>query len=358
MPLDPSLANADGSELPPEEPRPHHAGGFWNQPWVQNILPLATSLALHIGLIGVGLALYTAIAVVSQPKHDQIIVPESKSIGKNEVPGGIPHPGLNGDPNRDAAQDLIKDVKDDGFTANPTNSIASAAGGGAASDESSGFLGSNSSSGKGHSTGTGAGQAFGSGTGGGSAPWGPPGGGGGMLPKSNFMGTGGNATKVVYLVDASGSMLQVFGALKQQLKDSINSLDVTAGQQFNIVVFSDGFNSLFKDGMQIASADNKHKAMQWVDDLVSAGTTEPLGAIKFAVGEKPELLYVLTDGFDNVANFDDVVNAFKAGNADGQMHVNCIFLQSGEDDNLVKVLKQIANDGHGEMKIILKSDMN
>jgi hypothetical protein len=357
--LDASLLPGDEGEQPQEEQKPHHASGFWNQPWVQNILPLATSLALHIGLIGLGLALYTAVTVISQPKHDQVIIPESKSISKNEVPGGIPHPGLGGDPNRDAAQDLIKDVKDDGFTANPTNNLASAAGGGAASDESSGFIGANASGGKGHSTGTGSGQAFGSGVGGGSAPWGVPGGGGGLLPKSNFMGTSGNATKVIYLVDASGSMLGVFGALKQQLKESVNALDVTAGQEFNIVIFSDdNVFPLFKNGMEIASADNKHKAMEFIDNAVSTGGTQPIPAIKFALAERPELLYVLTDGFDQIASFDDVINAFKAGNPDGKMHINCIFLQSDEDPKLVSVLKQIAKDGHGEMKTILKSDMN
>ena len=44
-----------------EEPPVHHAGGFFNQPWVQNVLPLATSLFLHIAIIGVGILLYTAV---------------------------------------------------------------------------------------------------------------------------------------------------------------------------------------------------------------------------------------------------------------------------------------------------------
>ncbi len=340
------------------ENKPRHASGFWNQPWVQNILPLATSLVLHIGIIAVGLALYTAYKVVAQPKHDQVIIPESKSMGKNAVPGGIPHPGLGGDANRDAAQDLIKDVKDDGFTANPTNSIAAAAGGGAGDTDNS-FLGANAAGGHGHGVGAGSGNAFGSGAGGGTAPWGVPGGGGGLLPKSNFMGTGGNATKIVYLCDASGSMLGVFGALKQNLKESINNLQVVDGQEFNVIFFSDdNFFPLFKGGMEIASADNKHKAMEFIDNAVSTGGTQPVKAISEAMREHPELLYVLTDGFDQIANFDEVINAFKNGNIDGKMHVNCIYLQSDEDPKLVKVLKQISTDGHGEMKTILKSDMN
>jgi hypothetical protein len=357
---------ADLSQLPEEQGEnpldqkiPRHANGFWNQAWVQNILPLATSLALHVGIISCGLLFYVTVQQVQKVIRDQPIIPESKAVAKNEVPGGIPHPGLDGDPTRDAAQNMVKDVKDDGFTANPANNLASAAGGGAADDETSGFLGASASGGKGHTAGSGSGQAFGSGAGGGAAPWGVPGGGGGLLPRSNFFGTGGNATKVIYLCDASGSMLGVFGALKQQLKESVNNLDVMAGQEFNVIFFSDdNCFQLFKGGMQIASADNKHKAMEFIDNAVSTGGTQPLPAIKAALAQKPELLFVLTDGFDNIASFDDVINAFKTGNPEGKMHINCIFLQSDPDPKLVEVLKQIAKDGHGDMKTILKSDMN
>ena len=357
-----SAKNAVPNEIedPEQDPLaggPRHAGGFLNQPWVQNVLPLVTSLTLHIAIIVLGIALYKAVAAVTNPNKDQVIIPESKAVEKNAMPGGIQHPGLNSDPTRDAAQDAIKNSAEDGFTANATNNIA-ASGGGAGSEESSAFEGANATSGKGSSTGTGSGNAFGSGGGGGTAPWGVPGGGGGLLPKSAFFGTGGNATKVIYLCDASGSMLGVFGALKQQLKESISSLDVTAGQEFNVIFFSDdNVFPLFKGGMQIASSDNKRLAMDFVDNAVSTGGTQPLPAIKFAMDEKPQLLYVLTDGFDQIANFDDVTNAFKAGNPNGSMHINCIFLQSDEDPKLVEVLKKIATDGHGDFKKILKSDM-
>src|SRR5215213_9860787 len=36
----------------------HH--GFWQQPWVQDILPFITSLALHAAIVIVGLLLYAA----------------------------------------------------------------------------------------------------------------------------------------------------------------------------------------------------------------------------------------------------------------------------------------------------------
>jgi hypothetical protein len=353
--IDALLPPSDGEPDQDQQPGFRHASGFLNQPWVQNVLPLATSLALHIGIIVLGIVLYQAVKQVTNPNKDQVIIPESKSIEKNAMPGGIEHPGLNNDKTRDAAQDAIKNSDDSGFAASVSNNLA-AAGGGTGTEESSGFEGASSTSGKGTSGTGGAGSAFGSGSGGGTAPWGVPGGGGGLLPKSNFLGVGGNATKVIYLCDASGSMLSVFNALKKNLKESINQLDVT--QEFNVIFFSDdNCFPLFKDGMHIAGPDNKKNAMEFIDNAVSTGGTVPLPAINFALHEKPELLYVLTDGFDNVASFDDVVNAFKLGNPDGKMHINCIFLQSDPDPKLEEILKQIAKTANGQFNKILKSDM-
>jgi hypothetical protein len=344
-----SLLPQDAEGNPEEQPGsfPQHAAGFFNQAWVQNVLPLATSLVLHVGIIILGIALYKAVEQVANPNKDQVIIPESKAMEKNAMPGGIEHPGLNNDKTRDAAQDMIKNSPEDGFSTSKSNNMAVAGGPGSESTE---FEGANK-------TGGSAGSAFGNGGGGGTAPWGVPGGGGGLAPKSAFFGTGGNANKVIYLCDKSGSMLSVFGALKQQLKESITNLDVT--QQFNIIFFSDsGPDPLFKGGgMMLASPANKKLASDYVDDEVASGGTLPLPAINEALKEKPELLFVLTDGFDQIASFDDVINAFKNGNSDGKMHINCIFLQSDEDPKLEQILKQIAKQGNGDFKKILKADM-
>jgi hypothetical protein len=356
-----SLLPTEGGEGDPEgeQEQPHQPAGFLNQPWVQNILPLATSLGLHVGLITLGILGWQVAKQIGNPNKDQVIIPEAKSIEKNAIPGGIPHPGLNDDATRDAAQDAIKNSDNSGFTDSVSKNVAEALGGGQGDTDPSDSLGATNNTGKGSSNGGGAGNSFGGGSGGGTAPWGVPGGGGGgMLPKSSFMGTGGNANKIIYLCDASGSMLSVFGNLKQNLKDSIQALDLRSGQQFNVIFFSDdNCFPLFKDGMHIATPDNKKLAMDFVDSAVSTGGTQPLPAINFALAEKPELLYVLTDGFDQISNYDDVTNAFKKGDSDGKMHINCIFLQSDEDPKLEEFLKAIADQGHGTFKKILKSDM-
>jgi len=353
-----SLLPGEEPENPDEQAQFHHASGFWNLPWVQNVLPLATSLALHIGILTIGVLFFFGYKEIAKDiNKEQTIIPEAKSIDKNAMPGGIEHPGPLADPTRDVAQDKNKDTDDSGFNTQVSNKIASAEGGSTSNEDASAFEGLQSATGRGHSGGGGSGDAFGSGTGGGSAPFGVPGGGGGMLPKSKFFGMSGTANKVIYLCDASGSMLSVFGALKQQLKKSINELSVENGQEFNVIFFSDdNCFPLFKDGMHMATQDNIKLAMDFIDNAVSTGGTQPLPAIDFALKEKPELLYVLTDGFDQIANFDDVTNEFKKA-ADPKMHVKCIFLESDPDPKLVECLKKIATDPKTDFQKIEKSDM-
>ncbi len=57
-----------------------HPVAFLSRRWVQNILPLATSLLLHVGIIVVGIGLYTAVHQIKDPNRDQPIIPEMSSI--------------------------------------------------------------------------------------------------------------------------------------------------------------------------------------------------------------------------------------------------------------------------------------
>lgn len=338
--------------VPTEQEQSRQSGGFWRKKWVQNILPLATSLGFHLALIVIGYATYKTVQKVVSVVKEQIIIPESTL--SESTPGGIPHPGLGADPTRDAAQDIEKNVPPDsqGWATKASDNLNQAVAGASGDTDASVIgVGANSTlGGKGH------GGLSGSGDGSGAlAPFGVPGGGGGLGPKSSFVGLGGNARKIMYLCDASGSMLNVFGQLKVELKKSIDGLKPV--QSFNVVFFSDGAPvCLSKEGLIMATPNNKRRAYDFIDNAVSSGGTVPLPAIKFAMGEHPELTYVLTDGFDQVANFDDVINAFAQGNADKRMKINCIFLQSDEDPKLVEVLTKIAHDNGGSMKTILKTD--
>jgi hypothetical protein len=212
----------------------HHQVSFWRQPWVQNVLPLATSLILHLSLIVIGYATYKTVQKVVQVVREQIIIPEA-TLAETGPPGGIQHPGLGSDPTRDAAQDLVKDTpQDSGLASKTSDQLNQALVGGSENDAdaSSITVGANATTG-------GKGQGIGgSGNDSGQlSPFGLPGGGGGIGPKSSFVGVGGNARKVMYFCDASGSMVPVFGQLKFELKKSVDALKPV--QAFNVVFFRD-----------------------------------------------------------------------------------------------------------------------
>jgi uncharacterized protein with von Willebrand factor type A (vWA) domain len=165
---------------------------------------------------------------------------------------------------------------------------------------------------------------------------------------------------VIYLVDESGSMVSVFGQVKQDLKRSVDEMGVEkkGPTRFNIIFYSDGKPvALFADGMHAATAEAKREAMDFIDGQTSVGGTQPIPAIEMALQEKPQLLYLLTDGFDQIADMNTVVDEFRRGDADGKIRVNCVFIKADEDPKLEAALKQIAKIGHGSFKTILKKDM-
>ncbi len=320
----------------PAASNPKHHDRFWTRQRAANLLPLLTSLMFHAVLLAVGIMLYQAVQQVTTPKHDQVIIPES-TITPAVFPSPIVHPGSLVDPSRPPSQDMIHQ---------PIETPDIPFGTGSDGPADSPFPGPKKS--------PPGGSMFPSGTPG--LPWGPPGGTAAVGPRIvNMQETG---KKVIYLCDASGSMLGVFGTLKQELRTSISNLDVSEGMQFNVIFFSDdNYLPLFKEGMRLATNDNKKLAMDFIDNAVATGGTQPLPAIRFAVQEKPDVLYVFTDGFDQVSNFNEVLQAFRQGNTNGRTHVDCIFLQSDEDPKLEQVLQQIAREGQGKFEKIRKSDL-
>jgi hypothetical protein len=320
-------------------PRPKQTAAFWNRPWVQNVLPLATSLMLHAGIIVLGIALYQAVKTMADPNRDQVVIPQMKGIEKpqfgtldstplsirNPRPAGVDAPDIPMGGPSTAARGMM----DPDLFAGPESAGRSGPGTVFDRDTSSGPFRMPGGAGDG----SGPGVRF--------------------TPQSHA-----NGRTVVFLCDASGSMLSVFGRLKQELKQSINDLDLSQAQEFNVVFFSDAnYTALFKDGTHLATPENKKIAMNFIGDAICAGGTLPIPAINFAMSEKPELIFVLTDGFDQIANLDDVEKAFKTGNWLGKTHINCIFLQSDEDPKLEQVLKRISIDGHGNFVKILKLDL-
>ena len=82
---------------------------FAQQPMVQNVLPFVTSVAVHLGIVIIAWVLWDNRGVIQRVIEEQIIVPDAAIVEGADV-GGIPNPGLGGDPTRAAAQDITADT--------------------------------------------------------------------------------------------------------------------------------------------------------------------------------------------------------------------------------------------------------
>lgn len=323
---------------------------FWQKRSVQTVVPFLSSLFVHAAVIGLGYAfLTTAEKIYKNLTQEQVIIPDS-TLAESGPAGGIPNPGLGDDPNRAAAQDALDvAVASQGWAERPSQTLTQTLMGDNKDTQADSVISIGGAAAIGRSTGAGSSSPDGAQL----APFGVPGGGAGALgPRVSFIGVGGNARRIVYLVDASGSMIDARERLKAALASSIDKL--VPIQEFNIVIFSDGdMVSLQKGAMLRASTANKRKAFAWIEEKYTvSGSTEPMSAIRAAFALKPELIYVLTDGFDQIASFDDVKDEFVKQNQGGKVKVNTLLIRSRSDPELEKVMQQIAEKNGGVYKPI------
>ncbi len=347
-----SSASVPPSSAPSVEPSapvvPHIT--FWQKRSVQTVVPFLSSLFVHAAVIGLGYAfLTTAEKIYKNLTQEQVIIPDS-TLAESGPAGGIPNPGLGDDPNRAAAQDALDvAVASQGWAERPSQTLTQTLMGDNKDTQADSVISIGGAAAIGRSTGAGSSSPDGAQL----APFGVPGGGAGALgPRVSFIGVGGNARRIVYLVDASGSMIDARERLKAALASSIDKL--VPIQEFNIVIFSDGdMVSLQKGAMLRASTANKRKAFAWIEEKYTvSGSTEPMSAIRAAFALKPELIYVLTDGFDQIASFDDVKDEFVKQNQGGKVKVNTLLIRSRSDPELEKVMQQIAEKNGGVYKPI------
>ena len=345
-PLDPDDPNAAPVEA---------EVGFWQEPWVQNGLPLITSVILHVAIIVMGFLLIEPY-IKQEVNQEQVFVPDA-SIVDGDV-GGIPNPGLGGDPTRPAASDLVpENTQSDGWNKLPSKSLQAAVLGGSGETASDSMIGIGAGQSLGRGTGVGVGSGDGQGA---SAPFGVPGGGMGAGPR--FMGLGGGAgvKTVAYVCDASGSMMGLpFDLLKIELKKAVDVL--IPSQAFNICFFQKGAAEPFaKQGMLVANPANKARAYQWLQDMTVSSNSDPIPTLKLIFGQRPQLVYLLTDGaFDNN---DAVVAEIRRLNAQKQTRINTIAFFSPdapESDRKAceAVLRRIAEENGGKFKVVLTTDL-
>jgi Mg-chelatase subunit ChlD len=121
-------------------------------------------------------------------------------------------------------------------------------------------------------------------------------------PQVEFFGSRLDQRKVCFVVDASGSMLGLFSAVRSHLVSSIQGLQ--PDQYFSIIFFNNKVYESSPGAIVRATQAAKTAAASLAKSVEPAGPTSPLAAIERAMrardasGDAPALIYFLTDGFD------------------------------------------------------------
>ena len=282
------------------------------RPFVQNALPFLSSLTVHAVIIILGVATAQVIMRSTPPLMEvQTTIPIS--TWTDGPPGGV----LNSGP-QDADQFKLFGQEDAAAASNglstvrsPNLEISADAGGADSSSAATvltGFGNVVQSGSSGTGTGSKGGHANGSGVGGPLARFGTPDG-GALGPTSPMFGRGGNVRRIVYVCDATGTMLSKFAGLRQELANAVNALKPL--QSFNVIFFYDNgkVGTINPDALVPASADNKRKTFSFMENFTTGGTTDPIPALRAAFKQQPELIYFLSDGeFNNISSYKDATS--------------------------------------------------
>jgi hypothetical protein len=367
--LPPEPDRLDADEFDPEHPdtvdhsvtRVHE--NFWQQPFVQNVLPLITSVILLATILILAIILVPKIIQATrQVTQEQLIIPDA-SFAENGQPGGIPNPGLGNDPMREGRQEEFANVaqNSEGWANKAsqtlTQTMLSGGLGENAADVSVIGVGPNSGSGKGSGVGQGPGTGAGTGDGSGAlAPFGPAGGGGGIGPKFMKVGFGGNVRSIIFLCDASGSMIPKMPYLKEELMNAVDKLKPI--QWFNVEFFVNDKPQQLADHLLPATPENKRKCAEFLNAVAAAGSpTDPIVSLTLAFKQQPQLIFLLTDGdfSDNAA----VLTRVRQMNASGKTKVNTIAFvgENDTDKEFINTLTQIAKETGGVFKRVAESEV-
>ena len=311
----------------------------------QDVIPLATSLAIHAAILVIGYLGFRAIQGVPGPaSEEQTIVPVSTFDQNNPL---IALQSLNTGDDLTAVQRALdpstlrggeSEVPGNHLAPTPSDRAADAPSDGTDGPLPTGVRGA-VLDGNSHDA---AGDALGL--------FGPPGEIGAMNP--TFGPLGGNVRRIVYICDATGSMLNKLQSVKDQMRKSIASLQPV--QNFDIIFFQDHQKILFSPNLVPATPQIKRQAEQFLDGVIAQSITDPLPALEMAMKLHPQLIYFLTDA----ADFPDprgILDLIAKNNADHAIHINTILFvtdraEHEKNQDSEAFMKKVASENHGTFR--------
>ena len=172
-----------------------------------------------------------------------------------------------------------------------------------------------------------------------------------------MFGHGGNATRIVFLCDATGTMISKMATLKDQLSRAVMNLKPI--QSFNIIFYYDGPKATSLDTQLVAAtADNKRRALKWLEDISPAGQTDPTPAIQMSFKQNAQLIYFLSDGeFNNLKSYKEIEDEMAKLNPGNKVKVNTILFETFDKD-AEDVMTRMASTTGGKYIYVKESDLN
>ena len=181
-----------------------------------------------------------------------------------------------------------------------------------------------------------------------------PGGARGGVPGTAFMGTRDEGMKIVFVIDASGSMFNnnAMEVAKGALMSSVQALDER--QQFLIIFYDDEPHEIklhneSKPTLTVASELNKTLARQKISGIQSGAGTNHLPPLEMALKMNPDVIFFLTDATDPPLWPKDL-EKIKTTNA-GRVRIHTIQFGLGQEldleSDLGNFLRKLARQNGG-----------
>lgn len=163
-------------------------------------------------------------------------------------------------------------------------------------------------------------------------------------------GSAGGARTIVYVVDRSGSMIDSFIYVQEELKRSI--LALRRSQKFHVIFFNTG-EPLENPSKRLVSAIDAHKEQffEFLNRVVARGGTKPERAMHRALAMEPDLIYLLSDGVDFQPSLLGKLDEWNK-----QRRVR-IYTVAYLDQTGSALLEKIAREHNGEFRFVSEDEL-
>lgn len=156
--------------------------------------------------------------------------------------------------------------------------------------------------------------------------------------EAKFMGLDAVAAKrIVYVVDASGSMLLHLSTVLHELQRSLTTLHPK--QEFSIVFFQQNKSITVppRNSLRPATPHNISTVMEWIQtsgEVVPTGSSNPVAAIRTAMKLQPDVIYLLSENITGSGRYEvppdeliaqlEKLNPVDPRNGRRRVQINCI----------------------------------